>query len=82
MFRTVSLSIIWSHTAIGICHTGYADCLLALHVSDSAKLLMIDRDTPKHVEFYSKTEFEKLVHLVGFIVGMLIRTYEKQRMLD
>jgi len=23
---------------------------------------------PKHVEFYSKNKFEKLVHLVGFIV--------------
>jgi hypothetical protein len=29
MFRTVSLSIITVHTAIGIDHTGYADCLLA-----------------------------------------------------
>ena len=26
------------------------------------------RNCPKHVEFYSKTKFEKLVHLVGFIV--------------
>jgi len=26
------------------------------------------RKCPKHVEFYSKNEFEKLVHLVGFIV--------------
>ena len=25
------------------------------------------RNCPKHVEFYSKNEFEKLVHLVGFI---------------
>jgi len=23
---------------------------------------------PKHVEFYSKNKFEKLVHLVGFII--------------
>ena len=34
MFRTVSLSIIHQesstvHTAIGLCHTGYADCLRA-----------------------------------------------------
>ena len=33
MFRTLAVSIIRSfntvHTAIGICHTGYADCLLA-----------------------------------------------------
>ena len=26
------------------------------------------RNGPKHVEFYSKNKFEKLVHLVGFII--------------
>jgi len=26
------------------------------------------RNCPKHVEFYSKNIFEKLVHLVGFII--------------
>ena len=26
------------------------------------------RNCPKHVEFYSKNEIEKLVHLVGFII--------------
>ena len=25
---------------------------------------------PKHLEFYSKNKFEKLVHLVGFIIGI------------
>ena len=25
---------------------------------------------PKHVEFYSKNKFEKLLHLVGFILGI------------
>jgi hypothetical protein len=29
------------------------------------------RNCPKHVEFYSKNEFEELVHLVGFIVRNL-----------
>ena len=33
------------------------------------------RDCPKHVEFYSKNKFEKLVHLVGFI----IRIYQDAR---
>jgi hypothetical protein len=28
------------------------------------------RDCPKHVEFYSKNKFEKLVHLVCFIIRM------------
>jgi len=26
------------------------------------------RNCPKHVEFYSKNNFEKLVHLIGFII--------------
>ena len=30
-----------------------------------------ERNCPKHVEFYSKNKFEKLVHLVGFIVRIL-----------
>jgi len=33
------------------------------------------RNCPKHVEFYSKNKFEKLVRLVGFI----IRTYHDAR---
>jgi len=34
----------------------------------------------KHVEFYSKNKFEKLVHLVGFIVGIYhgVRSPERQ----
>ena len=28
------------------------------------------RNCPKHVEFYSKNKFDKLVHLVGFIIRM------------
>jgi hypothetical protein len=31
------------------------------------------RNSPKHVEFHSKNKFEKLVHLVGFIIGNLTR---------
>ena len=33
------------------------------------------RNCPKHVDFYSKNKFEKLVRLVGFI----IRTYHNAR---
>jgi len=29
-----------------------------------------ERNCPKHVGFYSKNEFEKLEHLVGFIIRM------------
>ena len=28
------------------------------------------RNCPKHVEFYSKNKFEKLVYLVGFIIRL------------
>jgi len=35
----------------------------------SSKLLMIDkRNCPKHVEFYFKNKFEKVVHLFGFVI--------------
>ena len=30
------------------------------------------RNCPKHVEFYSKIKFEKLVHLVGFIIRIRV----------
>jgi hypothetical protein len=29
------------------------------------------RNCPKRVEFYSKNKFEKLVHLVGYIIGII-----------
>ena len=29
------------------------------------------RNCPKHVEFYSKNKFEKLVHLIGFIIRII-----------
>ena len=28
------------------------------------------KNCPKHVEFYSKNKFEKLVHIVGFIKNL------------
>jgi len=34
----------------------------------SEKLLMMDRGTVRNMKFYSKNKFEKLVHLVGFII--------------
>jgi len=34
----------------------------------SEKLLMMDRGTSKYAEFYYKNKYEKLVHLVGFII--------------
>jgi len=38
----------------------------------SEKFLMMDRvNCPKHVEFNFKNKFEKLMHLIGFIIRML-----------
>jgi hypothetical protein len=84
MFRTGFLSIIRSLasnvcSAISICHTDYADLLLASsqhNVYDIYLLLCLQcwtpddgqRKCPKYVEFLSKNVFEKLVHLVGFII--------------
>ena len=34
------------------------------------------RNCPKHVEFYSKNKFVKLVHLVGFIVRISYFPYK------
>jgi len=38
------------------------------------------RNCPKHVEIYSRNKFEKLVHLVGFIVRIYhdVRSPERQ----
>jgi len=42
------------------------------------------RNCPKHVEFYSKNKFEKLVHLVGFIIRIYhdARSPERQTLLS
>jgi len=69
MFRTVPLSIIrvfhCTHSN-GVCHTGlltYTIAVCTVKNSDDGQ-----RNCPKHVDFYSKNKFEKLVHLVGFII--------------
>ena len=33
------------------------------------------RNCPKHVEFYPKNKFEKLVHIVGFTIRMCIAEF-------
>jgi len=38
-------------------------CVYSGKISDDGQ-----RNCPKHVEFYSKYKFEKLVHLVGFVI--------------
>ena len=62
-----------------ICHTGFADCLLAScqhTLYDIYDLLCVQcwnpddrqKNSPKHEELYSKNTFGKLVHLLGFII--------------
>jgi len=65
MFRTVPLSIIRSFSLYTqkTCMThNIAVCAVKKTPDDG------QRTCPKHVEFYSKNKFEKLVHLVGFII--------------
>ena len=64
MFRTVSLPI------IRIQHNLYVIYLwlcVQCWIPDEGQ-----RDCPKHVEFYSNNKFEKLVHLVGFIIRTVL----------
>ena len=77
MFRTVLLSIISSFSL----YTQQWLCVIQvcwlLQLSANLYVLLCvqwktaddgQRNCLKHVEFYSKNQFEKLVHLVGFII--------------
>jgi hypothetical protein len=88
MFQTVPLSIIRSYS---LCTQQWQDqdvpswsCSKAVYKPVwHAPLLNVQWITPddgqgncpKHVEFYFQNKFEKLVHLVGFIVGKLLMSY-------
>jgi len=67
MFRTVPLSIIRSFfhcTHSNTCKTyTYTIAVCTVKTPDDGQ-----KNCPKHVEFYSKNKFVKLVHLVGFII--------------
>ena len=65
-FRTVPLSIIMSFSLYT------QQWYMSYRSADSLQL------KPKHVEFYSKNKFQKLVQLVGFI----IRIYHDARSLE
>jgi len=81
MFRTFPLSIIRSfslHTQQWYMSYRFADSLLAgcqqACMTYNIAVCTVkppddgQRNSSKHVEFYSKNKFEKLVHLVGFII--------------
>jgi len=77
MFRTVSLSIIRSfslYTQQWYMSYRFADVYHCCETVDG------QRNCPKHVEFYSKNKFDKLVHLVGFIISIYhdARSSERQ----
>jgi len=70
MFRTVPLSIISSfslYTQQWYMSTNLYDiyrcCVYSEKPTDDGQ-----RNCPKHVEFYSKNKFEKLVRLFGFLI--------------
>jgi len=46
-----------------ICMTHTYHSVYSIQTTDDGQ-----KTCPKHVEFYSKNKFEKLVHLVGFII--------------
>jgi len=86
LFQTVTLSIIrsfslytgtsWSHSqavSTPVWHTP----LLCVQWKTPNCRQSGQRNCLKHIEFYSKYKFEKLVHLVGFIIrsGMLTCTF-------
>jgi hypothetical protein len=68
MFRTGFLSIIIRSQVLYDIHLLL--CIQYLTPDDGQKTC------PKHVEFYSKNKFEKLVHLVGFIIRIYPYVYK------
>ena len=68
MFQRVPLSIIRSfslYTQQWYVSYKFADSLGA---GSGLKFRPVPDRFPKHVDFYSKNKFEKLVHIVGFII--------------
>jgi len=69
MFRTVPLSIIRRFFTV---HTAMVyviqDLLTACEQDRDGTPDDGQRNCPKYVEFYSKSKFQKLAHLVGFII--------------
>ena len=73
-FLCLSSGIFHCRHNSGICHTG----LLYLQWKNPDDG---HRNSPKHVEYYSKNKLEKLVHLVGFIIRIFhdARPSERQK---
>jgi len=74
MFRTVPLSIIRSFFIV---HTAMVYVIQVCCVYSEKTPEDGQRNSPKHVEFCSKNQFDKLVHLFGFIIRMCYRAWTK-----
>ena len=72
MFWTVPLSIIRSACEQAVSKPVWHIPLLCVQWKTPDDW---QRNCPKHVEFYSKNKFEKLMHLVGFIIRILTFIY-------
>jgi len=68
MFRTVPPSIIRSFSLYTQqWYMSYRFAVFTVKTPDDGQ-----RNCPKHVEFYFKNKFEKLVHLIGYIIRIII----------
>jgi len=78
MFPTVPVSIIRSlslYTQLSAdLYDIYHWCAYSEKTSDDGQM-----NSPKHVEFYSKKKFEKLVLLVGFIIRIYHDAWSPER---
>ena len=74
MFRTVPLSVILLASCRQIRMT-YTIAVCTVKKTPGGG----QRNCPKHVEFYSKSKFEKLVHLVGFIIRIYHDARSRER---
>jgi len=88
MFRTVPLSIIRSRSLytqqwLMVLATCQQTCMTYTTAECTVEnsWWWTEELSDKHVEFYSKNKFEKLVHLVGFIIRIYhdARSHERQR---
>ena len=68
------IQVCWQLVSRSICSCSQAVCKLVWHIPLPRVQWKTpndgQRNCPKHVAFHSKNKFEKLVHLVGFIVGI------------
>ena len=65
MFRTVPLSIIRSFSL----YTLQWYMSYSLRAGSGRSVLILLASCQQHIEIYPKNKFEKLVHLVRFIIG-------------